>query len=73
MITQKAISAKIDCDLLRELDEETSLGYSKRNTHINAAIRLYLRYVDTRRMMRATRDRCQQEKILDEFIRHFFP
>lgn len=73
MITQKAISAKINCDLLRDLDEEVRLGYSKRNSIINSAVRLYLLYIDTRRSMRAIRDRCYQKKILEEFMREWFP
>lgn len=42
MITTKAISAKIDADLLQELDEECRLYGSTRNRRINNAIRLHL-------------------------------
>lgn len=73
MITQKAISCKIDYGLLRDLDEEVSLGYKKRNSHINAAIRLYLCYMETRRRMRAIKKRYHQEKMLEEFAREWFP
>lgn len=46
MITQKSISLKIGYSLLDELDKEASLGWLKRNTFINEAIRLYLEFVD---------------------------
>lgn len=49
MITQKAISAKIDADLLQELDEECRLYGGTRNRRINNAIRLYLDNEDKQR------------------------
>ena len=52
MITQKAISLKINTDLLQELDEETRLSWYKRNAHINKAISLYLEFLDLRRRVR---------------------
>lgn len=52
MITQKAISLKINTDLLQELDKETRLGWTKRNSHINKAISLYLEFLDLRRRVR---------------------
>ena len=73
MITQKQICLKIDTELLDKLDAEVALGYKKRNTHINAAIRLYLCYIDTRRRMRMIKKRYHQEKTLEEFAREWFP
>lgn len=73
MITQKPISLKIDTELLKNLDAEVSLGYKKRNNHINAAIRLYLCYMDTRRRMRMIKKQYHQEKMLEEFTREWFP
>lgn len=49
MITQKAISAKIDADLLQELDEECRLYGGTRNRRINNAIRLHLDTEDKER------------------------
>lgn len=49
MITQKPISLKIDSELLKELDQEVSLGWKKRNAIINDAIRFYLEYKDVYR------------------------
>lgn len=49
MITQRPISLKIGYSLLDELDKEVALGWLKRNTLINEAIRLYLDFADLRR------------------------
>lgn len=49
MITTKAISAKIDADLLQELDEECRLYGGTRNRRINNAIRLHLDNEDKER------------------------
>lgn len=49
MITTKAISAKIDSDLLQELDEECRLYGGTRNRRINNAIRLHLETEDKER------------------------
>lgn len=73
MITQKPISLKVDMKLLEDLDAEVSLGYEKRNKHINEAIRLYLCYIDTRRRMRMFKKQYHPEKMLEEFAREWFP
>lgn len=67
MVTQIPISLKINIDLLHELDEETRLGWTKRNGHINKAIRLYLEIQDLRRRVRA----CPSERdgLIKEFLR----
>lgn len=52
MITQKPISLKIDTKILEDLDKEVALGWSKRNSHINQAIAMYLRVMDARRRIR---------------------
>lgn len=66
MVTQKAISLKIDTYNLQELDKEVALGWRKRNNHINEAIRFYLDYKDTCRRIRSYGDR--QSKV-DEYTR----
>lgn len=67
MITQIPISLKINTQLLHDLDEETRLGWAKRNGHINNAIRLYLEVQDLRRRVRA----CPSERdgLIQEFLR----
>lgn len=42
MITQKAISAKVDEELLQELDDYLKHKWLKRNTVINQALRIWL-------------------------------
>lgn len=73
MITQKPISLKIDTKLLEYLDKEVSLGYTNRNSLINAAIGFYLCYMDTRRRMRMKKNRNYQKKTLEEYTRDWFP
>lgn len=51
MITQKAISLKLNKQILEELDKEASLGFHGRNWHINQAVRMYLRVIDSRRLI----------------------
>lgn len=72
MITQKQICLKIDTKLLEELDAEAALGWKKRNTHINEAIRLYLLIKDKRRFIRCNPriDSQRQEllKLLNELV-----
>lgn len=71
MVTQKAISLKINIDLLEELDKEANLGWTKRNGHINKAIRLYLDVQDLRRRVRAcpsTRDGLIEAFLTDNRI-----
>lgn len=67
MITQKAISLKINTDLLEDLDKETRLGWIKRNGHINRAISLYLETQDLRRRVRA----CPQSRdgLIQDFLK----
>lgn len=73
MVTQKAISLKIDTELLQELDQECAVRGSKRNQLINRAIGLYLRYVDTRRNYFMFRDDPSiQDVIKDEYFNKEF-
>ena len=72
MVNQKAISAKIDRDLLDELEKECSLGWMKRNRHINEAIRFYLYYKDSLRRMKLNKSQYHQRKMVEEFINKWF-
>lgn len=47
MITQQAISCKIDCDILAALRAEVAASGKKSNRIINDAINLYIDWVDT--------------------------
>lgn len=65
MITTKAISAKIDADLLQELDEECRRYGGTRNRRINNAIRLHLDTEDKERY-RAYHASCGSMADLDK-------
>lgn len=49
MVTQKAISARIDKKLLQELELEASLGNMTKNRILNRALAMYLDFLDTKR------------------------
>lgn len=73
MIRQKPISLKIDTELLGDLDAEVALGWRKRNSHINEAVRFYLDYLDTRRQVKALGLTDAGNEVKEEFIRKWFP
>lgn len=73
MVNQKPISLKIEFDLLDELDKEVSLGWRKRNNHINEAIRLYLAYKDSRRRVYSYGSVDDKRKEARDFIKKWFP
>ena len=73
MVTQKAISAKIDYDLLEELDAEVSTGWKKINTLINEAIRVYLQLKDTRRLVKILGDPDAKVDVVEKWLRQYFP
>ena len=73
MVTQKAISLKIDTELLEDLDTEASRGWRKRNGIINDAIRYYLKLKDARRLYKAVIIEKNQEEVLNSFLREQFP
>lgn len=53
MINQKAISAKLDFDVLKMIDHESKVSLKQRNRIINDAIRLYCNNQDLQRTIRA--------------------
>lgn len=53
MITQKAISAKLNFDVLKMIDDEARVSLKSRNRIINDAIRLYCDNQDLQRTIRA--------------------
>lgn len=53
MINQKALSLKLNVDILEELDKEVSITWKSRNRIINEAVKMYLCAQETRRRARA--------------------
>ena len=73
MVTQKPISLKVDCHILEELDKEVSLGWRKRNWHINEAIRVYLEIQDLNRRLRCYQDAALKHDVLERFLKKRVP
>lgn len=73
MVTQKAISLKIDTKLLQDLDKEASIGWNKRNTLINQAIALYLELMDTRRRVKCYGNEEDKKDEANQWLRKRFP
>lgn len=73
MVTQKQISLKIDLQLLEDLDKESMLGWNKRNTLINKAVRLLLDYQDTVRKIRSYGELTDKKKEICDFEKRWFP
>lgn len=73
MVTQKPISLKIDTSLLEELDTEVSLGFRKRNWHINRAIATYLKLQDARRLVKCVGSDNNKHQVLNQWLREWFP
>ena len=53
MINQKAISVKLNFDVLKIIDDESKVSWKSRNRIINDAIRLYCDNKDLQRTIRA--------------------
>lgn len=73
MVTQKAISLKIDTKLLEDLDYEVSIGWRKRNTHINQAIALYLDLIDTRRRIKCYGNEKDRKQEANNWLIKYMP
>lgn len=73
MVNQKPISLKIYTDLLEMLDAECSLGWQKRNWHINQAIRIYLELQDCRRLYKCVGNDAAKKDMLNKWLRNRFP
>lgn len=73
MVTQKAISLKIDTMLLQYLDAEVNLGWRKRNGHINRAIACYLSLQDAKRRSECCSELEVKRQILEEWLHEWFP
>lgn len=73
MVTQTAISLKIDTGLLQDLDEEVRLGWRKRNNLINQAISLYLEVQDLNRRLGSYQGASLKHDELERFLRKRIP
>lgn len=73
MVTQKAISLKIDFGTLDRLDKEVALGWRKRNNHINKAIDFYLDYKDALRRIKAYGSIEDKAAEYARFTKKYFP
>ena len=71
MITQKAISVKIDYSILQDLDQEVSTSGINRNKLINRAIWFYIRNKDAQRQY-MSKIMTDQEYIDSTFIQPWF-
>lgn len=73
MPNQKSILVKLDHHNFVELEAECKLGWMKRNRHINEAVRLYIDYKDTQRMIRVLGTPEEKRECLHEFRKKWFP
>lgn len=73
MVTQKAISARIENEILWDIDQEVQLGVTNRNRILNEGARLWLYLRDLRRSYSAIDDEEARRKMLRGFLRLWFP
>ena len=73
MITQKPISLKINTQTLEALDQEASLGWAKRNWHINQAVDMYLKVQDIRRRLHSLGGRKEKIKAMKDLLGELVP
>ena len=73
MITQKAISLKLNTKTLEDLDREASLGWAKRNWHINQAVMMYLKVLDDRRRIHCMGSREDKLKAMQDLLAELVP
>lgn len=72
MVTQKAISLKIDYGILDALDQEAELGYKRRNALINEAVKFYLDAKDTSRRLKLSRESILDSQDVKQFSLRWF-
>lgn len=73
MVTQKAISARLDNIVAWKIEQETMLGTTTRNRILNEGAQLWLELVDARREYRMMHDGDARCKILVGFLKKHFP
>lgn len=72
-VTQTAISARIQHEILRRIDKEQQLGVYTRNRILNQGASLFLDLIDTRREYWAHSQQDIRRKIVKGFLMRWFP
>lgn len=72
-MNQKAISARIDHEVLWQIEQETMLGLTNRNKILNQGAKLWISLADARREYRMYADPATKKKILKGFLKIWFP
>lgn len=70
MVTQKAISARIELYLLKRIEHECT---ARRNRVLNEGARLYLELQDAKQAYYAHSDPAARSEILQRLLRRWFP
>lgn len=73
MINQTAISARINNYTLWQINQEVMTGRVNRNRILNDGARLWLQLRDARDSYRAHEDPTVRQKILNGFLKQWFP
>lgn len=72
-VTQTAISARIQNEVLWKINQETQLGYYTRNRILNRGALLFLDLQDARREYQMHPQQDIRRKIVKGFLRRWFP
>lgn len=72
-VTQTAISARIQNEVLWSINQEAQLGMYTRNRILNQGASLFLDLIDTRREYRAHPQQDVRRKIVKGFLLRWFP
>lgn len=73
MVNQKAISARINVNTLWQIEQEVMTGSMSRNKILNEGARMYLSLQDARRAYHAHGDEDVRKKIINGFLKYWFP
>ena len=73
MVNQKAISARIDNYILWQIEQETMTGSMNRNKILNQCAKLWISLADARRAYRMHQDPETKKKIVNGFLKSWFP
>lgn len=72
-MNQKAISARIDNYILWQIEQETMIGSTNRNKILNQGAKLWISLADARREYRMYQDSDTKKKIVNGFLKSWFP
>lgn len=73
MVNQKAISARINNYTLWQIEQEVMTGSTNRNKILNEGARMYLSLLDAKRAYHCHVDQDTRAKILNGFLKSWFP